>query len=215
MLRFFTVSRLLFGLLALGAITNNPFGDPAVSQQTKSNSSNAQRNKYNPGTNPKAKPARKPSSRKSVKPGSVKIPKPETLLALIRLHLVALDHAIKAEDFGVLHAISAPGLQSKLTTKRLAAAFAPLRKRRIDLAAVVIATPQITESPRMLSGNVLNIVGYFPSGSQRVDFHMQFQPADRQWKLLGMNVSAKPLNPAKPKSTAPTPSTAKKKRKKD
>ena len=129
-------------------------------------------------------------------PAKVAVPKPETLLALIRLHLIGLDQAIKAKDFRVLHAISAPGLQAKLTPKQLAAAFAKFFSRRTDFAATAITTPQITESPAILQGNILNIVGYFPTRPERIEFHMQFEPADRQWKLRGMNVSAKPIVPA-------------------
>jgi len=178
-------------------------GDKAVAQQVQSKPSSTKRPNIKPAKRAKAKSKQKQPSTKSAPHNKLAIPKPETLLALIRLHIVALDQAIKANDFRVLHAISAPRLRSKMTVDRLAMAFAPLLARKVDMAAAVIVTPQITESPKMLPGNILNIVGYLPTRRQRIDFHMQFQPADRQWKLLGMNVSAQPVKRARPKAAAP------------
>ncbi|MFY0615619.1 MAG: hypothetical protein JXQ99_29085 [Hyphomicrobiaceae bacterium] len=140
----------------------------------------------------------KPKPRK--KSRRLKIPKPETLLALVRLYLVALDQAIIADNFRVLHAISGPNLTSKMSASQLAGAFRDLRSRRIDLAAVVITTPQITESPEMLPGNILNIVGHFPTRPERINFHMQFQPTNRQWRLRGMKVTTKRVKQADPKA---------------
>lgn len=214
-------SWLLCGFLVLAAtgcltIVSSYFGgDRVVAGQTQPKAGATKRSKSGPRKKQKSKPKlrRKGYSDKNAPPNKLAVPKPETLLALIRLHLVALDQAIKANDFRVLHAISAPGLQSKMTAGRLATAFASLRARRTDLAAAVIITPQITESPKILPGNVLNIVGHLPTKRQRIDFHMQFQPADRQWKLLGMNVSAKPVKRAKPRAVAPAKKAAQSDRK--
>ena len=126
----------------------------------------------------------------------IAVPKPETLLALIRLHFAGLDQAIKARDFRVLHAISARGLRSRITPKQFATAYRSFIARPTDLAATAITTPQITESPKILRGIILNIVGHFPTRPKRIDFHMQFQPENRQWKLLGMDVAVKQIEPA-------------------
>lgn len=123
---------------------------------------------------------------------TAKMPKPEKQLALIRLHIVALDQAIQANDFRVLHAISAPRLRNQMTAEQLAWAFESLTVHPFDGAAAIAATPHITKTPKLLPGNVLNIVGYLPTPRQRIDFHMQFQRTDRRWQLLAMNVATGP-----------------------
>ena len=143
-----------------------------------------------------AKPVRNPMQVRRQLRRQIAVPKPETLLALIRLHFVGLDQAIKARDFRVLHAISARGLRSRITPSQFAAAYRNFIARPTDLAATAITTPQITESPKILNGNILKVVGYFPTRPKRIDFHMQFQPEDRQWKLLGMDVAVKQVKPA-------------------
>lgn len=217
MTRTFCESWYLCGWLLLAALagiviaTSFLAGDKALAQQTQPKTNAAKRFDFKAGKKTKPKPKQK---RLAAKPQpqtrQLSVPKPETLLALVRLYLVGLDQAIKADDFRVLHAISGPGLQSNMTAQQLAAAFTDLRARRVDLSAVVIVTPQITESPAMLPGNILNIVGYFPVKPEQIDFHMQFQPAHQQWRLRGMRVSTQPVERAKPKTAVPV---TKKKRK--
>ena len=60
------------------------------------------------------------------------LPTPEVMLALIRTHLLALDHAIRTGNFYVLHALSGPFLQSRLTPEQLSQAFAALKSERPD-----------------------------------------------------------------------------------
>ena len=194
-------------LAAIGgiAIVSGFSGDQkAVAQQTQPNSG-AKRTNRGGAKNAQSKQRTKGRKKSAKAPARTRlaIPKPETMLALVRLYLVSLDQAIKANNFYVLHAISAPRLQSRFTANQLAAVYAELAVQRADLAATVIVTPQITESPKILRGNILNIVGYFPTNPKRINFHMQFQPANRQWKLLGMNVTARRVKANVPKAAAP------------
>lgn len=210
MIRLFCDSCMLRGWLVLAACCGIAIAcsflldDKAIAQQQSQPRADAtKRFRFAPDKISQAEPNKKASPAARSRSRNLAVPKPETLLALVRLYLVGLDQAIKADDFRVLHAISGPGLQSKMTANQLAAAFSDLRQRRVSLAAVVVKTPQITESPKMLPGNILNIVGYFPTKPQRIGFHMQFQPADRHWRLRGMKITAKPVKRAKPKAAAP------------
>lgn len=142
------------------------------------------------------------------------LPKTETQLALIRLHLVALDQAIQANDFRVLHAISAPRLRRNMTADQLAWAFAPLAARRFDGAAAIVITPEFTETPKLLPGNVLNVVGNLATPRQRIDFQMQFERDDRRWKLLAMNVATHPTKRPRAKTPSAAGSKTRRKRKK-
>lgn len=175
-------------------------GDKTLAQQAPAKTSPAKRFDFSAGKKPKTKPKRKNKASARARPQirRLAVPKPETLLALIRLYLVGLDQAIKANNFSVLHAISAPHIKSKMSVKQLATAFEDFRALSIDLTRVVITTPQITESPKILPGNILNIVGHFPATRDRINFHMQFQPADRRWRLRGMKIDSQPIQRAKP-----------------
>ena len=188
-------------------------GDSAVAQhaQPKPNTNRFNFTPAKPPVPAQKRAQQKKAPTKAAPRARLKVPKPETLLALIRLNLVGLDQALKADDFRVLHAISAPALKSRMTADQLAAAFAGLKAQRPDLASVVIVTPQITESPAMLKGNILNVVGSFPTHAHKIDFHLQFQPANRQWRIRGLKVTAEPR---KAKATAPAGKPVRKKRRK-
>ena len=136
---------------------------------------------------------------------TVGVPPPETLLALVRINLLALDSAIKTENFSVLRAMSAPELQQKLSVEQLSAAFTNLRAQRLDLTAVAIVTPEITETPVVLQNNILRLVGAFPTNPMQLKFEMLFQPSNGMWRMLGMNVGAVPIAVAQaaPSSVAP------------
>lgn len=118
------------------------------------------------------------------------VPSPETLLALVRTNLLALDHALRTNNFAVLHALGSPYLQSKLSVDGLAQAFAQLRAQRPDLAAVAIVTPALTEQPAIVQNGMLRLVGAFPLQPQQIRFEMLFEASAGEWRLAGMNVAA-------------------------
>lgn len=188
--------------------------DPTVETAPRSKGDGPKELKLRAPPVARLRPQPQPAAPTRPRPTALALPNPEAQLALIRLHLVALDQAIQANDFRVLHAISAPRLRYQMTAEQLARAFATLAARRFDGAAAITVTPQITRSPRLLPGNVLNVVGYVPAPRQRIDFHMQFEHSDRRWRLLAMNVAARPLKRTRAKSKSAAPPKARRKRKK-
>jgi hypothetical protein len=134
------------------------------------------------------------------------IPSPEALLALVRTHILALDHAIRANNFTVLHAISGPILQQKLNPQQLADAFASLRAQRVDLVAAAFATPVLTEQPGISQNGLLRLAGGFPTRPMELRFEMVFQVAGGEWRLAGMNVAGVPTPAAPAPAQAQRPS---------
>jgi hypothetical protein len=133
------------------------------------------------------------------------VPSPETMLALVRTSLIALDHALRTGNFTVMLALGAPFLQANFTPERLAAAFANLRSQRPDLAATTIVTPQLTEAPVIAPNGMLRLAGGFPTRPNEIRFEMMFQAAGGEWRLAGMNVAAVPVA-ATPPAAAPAAS---------
>lgn len=112
------------------------------------------------------------------------------MLALIRTHILALDHALRSNSFVVLHAISGPYLQSRLTPERLSEAFAPLKASRPDLAAVAIKTPNLVAAPAFTKNGMLWLKGTFPTSHADVSFEMVFEISSSEWRLAGLDVGA-------------------------
>lgn len=138
-------------------------------------------------------------------PATPSVPSPETLLALVRTNLVALDHACRTGNFSVLRDLSGPFLRSKLSVDALASSFVNVCASRADLVAVSIVTPTLTEPPALMSNGMLRLVGTFAIRPSDLRFEMLFEAATGEWRLAGMNVAAagRPAEPSQRAVTAP------------
>jgi hypothetical protein len=126
------------------------------------------------------------------------LPAPETMLALVRTSLLALDHALRTGNFTVLHGLGSPFLQQRLSVDQLARAFVALREKRPDLAAIAVATPMLTQQPLILENGMLRLTGHFPTRKQDIRFEMVFEAASGEWRLAGMDVAAGDIAAAQP-----------------
>ena len=151
---------------------------------------------------PVATPAAAPSvaERPAAKPN---MPSPETLLALVRTHVLALDHALRTGNFYVLHALSGPFLQSRLTPEQLANAFKPLKAERLDLAAAAIVTPTLASAPAFTKNSMLWMKGEFPARPKTIRFEMMFEVVNAEWRLAGLDIGTGATPVAEEKKAAP------------
>jgi hypothetical protein len=141
------------------------------------------------------------------------LPPAETLLALVRTNLIALDHACRTGNFAVLRDLSGPYLRSRLTSEALAASFANVCASKSDLVAVAIVTPMITEPPAFLGNGMLRLVGTFAIRPASIRFEMLFEASGGEWRLAGMNVAtvaaaASPSQSEAPPAAEKKPATA-------
>ena len=120
---------------------------------------------------------------------SATVPPPEVLLVLLRTSLLALDHANKVNNYGVLRALGAPELQ-KFSAEQLGQLFAGLRSANIDLSPVAVITPQVLEPPAIMPDGLLRLVGFFPTQPLQIQFEIVFQPINGQWRIFGLTVRA-------------------------
>jgi hypothetical protein len=122
------------------------------------------------------------------------------LLILIRSALIGLDHANRTGNYSVLRELGGPALQ-KHTPAQLSAAFANLRAAKVNLLMSAILTPQLTQQPKVAPEGLLQLVGFFPTQPQRIQFNIVYQPAGGEWRLAGISVSLV----APPQAEAKTP----------
>lgn len=132
------------------------------------------------------------------------MPSPETLLALARTHILALDHALRTGNFYVLHALSGPFLQSRLTPEQLANAFKPLKTERLDLVAAAIATPGLASAPAFTKNGMLWMKGEFPTRPKAIRFEMMFEVVNGEWRLAGLDIGTGAAPAAEEKKSAPS-----------
>lgn len=126
------------------------------------------------------------------------VPQPETLLLLIRTTLVALNHANQTGNYTVLRDIAAPIFQEKFSAADLGAIFASLRARSLDLAPVVIVTPELSAAPEISPAGHLTVTGYFPTQPLRIEFNLVFVVWQGLWKLGAVSVDVPPAAAAPP-----------------
>jgi hypothetical protein len=113
----------------------------------------------------------------------------ELVLHLIRSTLSTLNDANRSGNYSVLRDLAAPEFQAKNTAADLALAFADMRRRKLDMYAVGLVSPQLTTAPEFDSMGKLRLVGRFPTRPLQIAFDILFEASAGQWRLLGMNVS--------------------------
>ena len=119
----------------------------------------------------------------------VVLPDAEKIVTLIRSALLTLNDAVQTGNFTVLRDKAAPSFQTANTAARLAIIFQSLGQQRIDLTAVAVLAPQLTQTPAIDANQRLRLTGSFPGNPIRIDFDLVFQAVDGRWRLFGISVN--------------------------
>jgi hypothetical protein len=117
--------------------------------------------------------------------------------------MAAVDHANISGNYSVLRDISAPGFQANNDSATLAQIFASLRQSRIDLSNTLLLTPTFTATPRIQNG-VMQLQGFFGLRPTAINFNLFFQWINGQWRLFGVSISERSLNPVQPVGSPPS-----------
>jgi hypothetical protein len=112
------------------------------------------------------------------------------LVVLIRNVVVALAQANATANYSVLREIAAPDFQLANSPARLSDAFAALRARQLDLAAVTVVNPNLTQPAAIGEDGLLRLAGFFQAGAAAVEFDLAFQWNGGGWRLFA--IGAKP-----------------------
>ena len=117
------------------------------------------------------------------------MPDAEKIVLLVRTTLITLNDALQTGNFTVLRDIAAPGFREANTAGRLAQSFSDLIRKNIDLSAVTVITPQLTEPPSLdREKGMLRLKGYFPGEPVQINFELLYQAVDGRWRLFGLSV---------------------------
>ncbi len=127
---------------------------------------------------------------------------------LMRNALLALDHANKANDYGVFRAIGSTAFQVNSAAK-LSDIFAGQRREGLNLAYAAILEPRWTVEPQIEASGMIHMAGYFEVNPVPVVFDLLFTQQNGQWLLFGLSVSLAQPAPQAAAPAAPAPAPAK------
>jgi hypothetical protein len=113
----------------------------------------------------------------------------EQSLYLIRSALLTLNDANRSGNYTVLRDLAAPDFQAKNSAADLAAIFANLRARKLDLFAVALVAPRLSSAPELNAKKMLHLAGSFPTQPLRIDFSLLFQDVGGQWRLYDISIA--------------------------
>lgn len=110
---------------------------------------------------------------------------------MLRTTLIALDQADKTNNYSILLALGAPELQ-RHSLDEMSKAFAGLRVGEINLAAVAVMTPQLSQPPIINTQGQMELVGTFPTQPLQIRFRITYAAVSGHWMVSGLNVTAAP-----------------------
>ncbi|NOY41382.1 MAG: hypothetical protein GXP26_06045 [Planctomycetes bacterium] len=119
---------------------------------------------------------------------------------LIKNTIVAVNHGNLTGNYTVLRDLASERFQKKNTASDLAATFTNLRKKKMDLSPILVTEPQLTQHPAedKFRGR-LQLIGYFPTQPQAVQFNLIFQHVKGGWMIDEISVAIAPVKPVAPK----------------
>ena len=137
--------------------------------------------------------------------GPVTMPSPDVLVMMVRSALAGINHANFTENYSVLHGMTTPALQARVTAAQFGRAFANLRKQNLDLSPALVLSPQFTVTPSVTSQGVLRLAGFFPSRPLQINFAIDYLPIDGFWLIDSLSVSALQAGAPAPMAGSPAP----------
>lgn len=114
----------------------------------------------------------------------------DNIFILIRTSLLTLNDAMLTGNFTVMRDKVAPSVREQNSPGRLYQTFSRLIEQKIDLRAVAILAPEMSEVPVVDAAGRLNLKGSFraPDGTALM-FHLVFESVNGQWLLYGAAVN--------------------------
>jgi hypothetical protein len=131
-------------------------------------------------------------------------PNQNTVTALVRGTLIALDQANKTGNYSVFREMAGPVFQQQNSAARLAVMFTNMRQSGVDLSHVAVTELKFSPLPAIGPDGMLAVSGSLPVANSSLSFQMRYRKIGAYWRLAGLSVTpAKPAVPAP--ATAPRP----------
>lgn len=135
----------------------------------------------------------------------VTMPPADVLVVMVRAALAGVNQANFTENYTVLHAMTTPALQARVSAAHFGKAFVNLRKQNLDLSPVLVLLPQFTVTPSLTSQGLLRLTGIFPSRPLQIHFVIDYLPVDGFWLIDAISVAAEQMVAAAPASLDASP----------
>lgn len=114
-------------------------------------------------------------------------------LTLIRTTLLTLNDALRSDNFTVLRDVSSIAFRNAHTAGGLSRRFSTLAQQGIDLSAVAVLTPTLSEPPSVdAEKGALRLKGYFDGRPMGIAFDLLFAAEDGRWKVSGLSIQTSP-----------------------
>lgn len=166
--RFFRVSALVVALTFASGVT--------VTAQTKP------KEPAKGAEQPKQAPAPAPA------PVQIVVPDAQGLLILITNSIIALNHANLVNNYTVLRDLGAPAFQKANSPQQLAAIFANMRARNLNLSPILLYQPKLVRPAAVDDKGFLRLTGFYETAPLQVHFNLVFQAVAGFWRLMEISV---------------------------
>jgi len=121
-------------------------------------------------------------------PRNLVVPPDLQLTIMIRTTLIAYNHANQTGNYSVLRDLGSPSFQKANTQARLAEIFRDERARNVDISAVVVLPPKLSQPAAIDTQGLLVLAGLFDSEPEQVKFTLGFVAVDGIWRLYAIGV---------------------------
>ncbi len=135
--------------------------------------------------------------------GSPTVPGDPELAGMTNSALRLLGQAIKAKDFREFHGACSKLWQGQTTPEALKEAFKSFIDQNLDLSVIEGKTPEFAEKPSIDSSGRLILKGSYPVQPAKINFTLKYITENKEWKLIGVNVSMEEAPPTATKGVIP------------
>jgi hypothetical protein len=110
---------------------------------------------------------------------------------LIKTSLLTLSDAVLTGNYTVLHGKLSKPFRDQFSPERLKQVFKAFEDQKADFG-IIAALPPIGTSETKITDGKLLLRGYFDTKPSRLTYELDFVLSEGEWKLININVRAKP-----------------------
>ena len=130
----------------------------------------------------------------------VSMPENSELVKLVNETMLAFAKSVNAANMQQFYDHTAVALQNQTSPDQLKTIFKAFIDQQINMLGLQQLSPEFVNGPVINDENVLQINGHYPSKPLRVTFEHKYVKEGTAWKLVAINVDAKPVEQAESKN---------------
>ena len=111
---------------------------------------------------------------------------------LIKTSLLTLSDAVVTGNYTVLHSKLSKPFREQFNAERLRQVFKSFEDQKADFG-IIAALPPIGTSETKITDGKLMLRGYFDTKPSRLTYELDYILSEGEWRLVNINVRAKPL----------------------